>query len=666
MTGALRWMAVALVALLMAGCSSDTSGPPSVGSNNDTSETQKPTPVPTVLILDASGSMTTPDAPGPRIDAAKSAAKGLVAALPDNAELGLTTYGTGTDSSDAAHDAGCKDVTSLLAVGPLDRNTLNTKIDSLTPSGYTPISLALETAVRQLPGDGSPQAVVLVSDGEDTCGRPPCDVAAQLHRDHPGLSISTVGFRTDGPASEQLACIADTTGGLFVQAANSKQLAARLLATQDVHAAKGTLSSTGFLGIDLGSTASDIRKANNDFPDVAASGRVIVQWKDCDFTFTNGVLDSIAPHDGGRTIDGISSGSKVSEAVEFYGQPLGPVEKDGGHDWLTFPADKARGFAYRMSVDGYSNTGSDPAGTISRIMLCRCMPHDGDRVTIGAVSFLVPDGWQPRQSSGGTLTPPLIELAPSADAQMYIAVWFTDVSQDPKSSLEAVRQSGVGGMSTFGGKQVWTYAVDHTISSGGPEKYLLRWYYIFDGNYRVDVACDALADAASQASLTPICEQFIESLRIEAPKSQPPSGPPVATFDGYGPIKIGMTKDEAIAAMGSPAPVNHYYSCTVVGQNAAGALKVWIYDKTGRVTGIEAPPGAMTDRGVGDGSTPDQIKATYAGPGFYIEAGYVGGQGSEAVNVRNDAGQLISFGIDSGRAESPSIGRARASEGCQG
>jgi hypothetical protein len=99
---------------------------------------------------------------------------------------------------------------------------------------------------------------------------------------------------------------------------------------------------------------------------------VVVVWRDCDFTFVDGVLDAIAPYDGGRTIDGIASGSKVSDAVTFYGQPLGPVEKDSGSDWLTFLADEAKGAAYRMAVEGY---GAGPVGTITRIVLCHCMPH---------------------------------------------------------------------------------------------------------------------------------------------------------------------------------------------------------------------------------------------------------------------------------------------------
>lgn len=230
--------------------------------------------VPTVLILDASGSMTENDAPGPRIEAAKAAAHGLINALPDDSTLGLQTYGTNTGSADADKAAGCSDVSTLLPLGPLDRAAMGAAIDAITPSGYTPIALALQTAAAELPADDSAQAIVLVSDGEDKCDVPPCETAAQLKRERPGLTISTVGFKVDGPAAEQLRCIADATGGLFVQAANADQLAARLLATQDIDRAQSSLSATGSFGIDLGNSIDEIREAHPDLRHHAGSRRL--------------------------------------------------------------------------------------------------------------------------------------------------------------------------------------------------------------------------------------------------------------------------------------------------------------------------------------------------------------------------------------------------------
>ncbi|MCB0928216.1 MAG: VWA domain-containing protein [Mycobacterium sp.] len=229
----------AVVCLLLAGCSRGSDAPSAAPSDTPAAQ---PKSVPTVLILDASGSMTEADAPGPRIDAAKTAAHGLLKALPDDSTLGLLAYGTAMGSA----------------------------IDAISPSGYTPISRALQTGADALP-DGA-TAIVLVSDGEDTCDTPPCDTATNLKKTHPGLTISTVGFKVDGTAADQLRCIAETTGGVFVQAANADQLAARLLATQNIDQANQSLSATGIFGINLGTNITDIRTTHPDFPDATTTG----------------------------------------------------------------------------------------------------------------------------------------------------------------------------------------------------------------------------------------------------------------------------------------------------------------------------------------------------------------------------------------------------------
>ncbi|TSE00806.1 VWA domain-containing protein [Skermania sp. ID1734] len=361
--------AALLTALVLTGCATTTTG-----NSGPVATRPKIVVQPTVLILDASGSMTTADAPGPRIDAAKRAADGLLDALPDDSTLALMTYGTGTGSSDAEQAAGCQDVRTLTPLGPLHRASLKQQVDSLHPSGYTPISLAMRKAVEILPNDGSKQAVVLVSDGEDTCGVPPCDTAKTLKAQHPGLTISTVGFRSDSPANTQLGCIATATGGLFVPAGNANQLAARLLATQDIDTAKSSLSPTGYRDINIGSKISDVKRAHPDFPDVSASGHTVATWKDCNFGFTDGAVDSIAPSSGGRTIDGLVPGDPVSRATELYGKPLDHTDINNGSATLTYLADKDLGTAYQMAISNAAQVQDNWAGTIKSIVLCRCLP----------------------------------------------------------------------------------------------------------------------------------------------------------------------------------------------------------------------------------------------------------------------------------------------------
>lgn len=218
--------------------------------------------------------MTTTDAPGPRIAAAQRAASTLVDALPANTQLGLVTYGTGTGSTDAEKAAGCQDVSTLINLGMMDRGQAHQRIDSLRPSGYTPISLALQRVAALLPADGK-QAVVLVSDGEDTCGTPP---------------------------------------------------------------------------------------AQADFPDVAAQGSTQVVWRNCDFGFVDGVLTSIAPADGGRTVDGVGPACPPVRPRRC-GTPVTATDNKDGTSTAVYAADQSAASATVHDKEAAVIQITTPSGT---------------------------------------------------------------------------------------------------------------------------------------------------------------------------------------------------------------------------------------------------------------------------------------------------------------
>lgn len=329
------------------------------------------TDVPTALVLDASGSMTENDAPGPRIAAAKTAAHALITDLRPGTEFALLAYGTHSGSSPADKQLGCKDVSTLIPRAPLDPVASGAAVDAIVPSGYTPIGEALRHAADQLPDSGK-QAIILVSDGEDTCDVPPCEVAADLHERRPALAISTIGFRTDGDGDDELACIAAATDGLFVTADNADQLTTRLQATQDLGSARHALTASGRGGAQIGHSAARIRSAAPDLPPVPDSGTVKVVWRDCDLTFTDGVLVAIAPHDGGRTIDGIRPGSTVGDATALYGPPVHVDENGDGTRTLVFVADRDAGTGFQITA-----TGNGDDARINTVLLCRCLPETG-------------------------------------------------------------------------------------------------------------------------------------------------------------------------------------------------------------------------------------------------------------------------------------------------
>jgi len=190
--------------------------------------TAAPASTPVMVVLDASDSMTKADAPGPRIDAAKGAIGDLVQALPDEARVGLMAFGTSTGPTKADKPAGCKDVRTLVPVGPLDRAKFSGVVQGIRASGFTPIGTALRAAAAELPSAG-PRSVVLVSDGEDTCAPPePCQVASELKAAGVDLVVHTIGFKVEAKARSELSCVAAATGGSYREASSGADLARAL------------------------------------------------------------------------------------------------------------------------------------------------------------------------------------------------------------------------------------------------------------------------------------------------------------------------------------------------------------------------------------------------------------------------------------------------------
>lgn len=183
-----------------------------------------------VMVLDSSGSMAEDDGSGgTRIEAARRAVGTVVDALPDGHPTGLRVYG-------ADRPGGCTDTRLVRPVEPLDRAAIKRAVAGVEPRGDTPIGLALRRAAEDLPrapeGSWDRRTILLVSDGEDTCGTPdPCEVAEELGGKGPSsatLRIDAIGFQVDGGAREQLRCVAAAGHGSYYDAPDAEALARQL------------------------------------------------------------------------------------------------------------------------------------------------------------------------------------------------------------------------------------------------------------------------------------------------------------------------------------------------------------------------------------------------------------------------------------------------------
>lgn len=196
------------------------------------------------IVMDVSGSMGDPDNTGRiKINGAKQAVTALLDGFyGTGTRIGLRAYPAGTgDCGPGAFRAGFTD----------DYPAIGLRARELNADGGTPTAEALTAAADDLEKAGySDGVIVLVSDGESTCGDP-CDAARSIAARGISIRVDTVGFNISDEGREELNCVAAATGGQYRDADEAGDLADDLAAlTQadlqlDIDAPRTVLTSVG-------------------------------------------------------------------------------------------------------------------------------------------------------------------------------------------------------------------------------------------------------------------------------------------------------------------------------------------------------------------------------------------------------------------------------------
>ncbi len=111
----------------------------------------------------------------------------------------------------------CSGVQDLGTFDDARRQELTSLVAQQSPRNGTPLAQAILTGLGKVQGGRTvddPANILLVSDGMDSCGGDPCAAAALVRQQRPGVAINIV----DLGASDDLRCVADTTGGFYKQA----------------------------------------------------------------------------------------------------------------------------------------------------------------------------------------------------------------------------------------------------------------------------------------------------------------------------------------------------------------------------------------------------------------------------------------------------------------
>jgi hypothetical protein len=175
--------------------------PPPVPPRSKCSLDVKPGDEPeVVVIVDGSGSMGEPFAGAPsRMAMAKDAIETVVSGLPSPVDVALIDFGN------------CDQVRLDKFYSQPERPSLIREVRSLRPDRGTPLARSIERAGNIVSADVE-STIVVVSDGEDTCGRDPCAAARAVKAKRPNITINVIDVSGEGGRSV-VQCIASATGG---------------------------------------------------------------------------------------------------------------------------------------------------------------------------------------------------------------------------------------------------------------------------------------------------------------------------------------------------------------------------------------------------------------------------------------------------------------------
>lgn len=180
------------------------------------------------IVVDASRSMWGRMDGEPKMSVAKEILRDVSHWFPQDLNLALRAYG----SSSPSESADCADSALLVPFADENRGSIRAAIEGLRPLGQTPIAYALQQAGRDFDARNDERAVVLVTDGIESCGGDPVQAARDL-RDR-GIIVHVIGFGMGNVADEDsasLQSIAWASGGRYVTAGSAEELKAALAQT---------------------------------------------------------------------------------------------------------------------------------------------------------------------------------------------------------------------------------------------------------------------------------------------------------------------------------------------------------------------------------------------------------------------------------------------------
>jgi len=180
-----------------------------------------------MIVFDASGSMAGNTVQGlfsdiTRIDEVRKALGEVLPGITKFRKVGLITYGPGP--------YGQCNVDLAFPPIPNAAERIMSVVNALNPAGKTPLVAAVRQAAEVMDYRTEKGVVVLVTDGEETCGGAPCPLGQWLKANSRDLIVHVIGYQlrgyswTGAQSILDVECLAEATGGLYITAKNREDL----------------------------------------------------------------------------------------------------------------------------------------------------------------------------------------------------------------------------------------------------------------------------------------------------------------------------------------------------------------------------------------------------------------------------------------------------------
>jgi Ca-activated chloride channel homolog len=177
-----------------------------------------------IIVLDASGSMWGQIDGRAKLEIAREALGTVLSGIDPATEIGLMAYGHREKGS-------CEDIELVVPPAAGTGKAISDAANAMKFLGKTPLTEAVRRAAAELKSTEAKATVILITDGIETCEGDPCALGAELEASGIDFTANVVGFGLTEEEGKAVACLADNTGGTYIQAKDAGDLVKALKTT---------------------------------------------------------------------------------------------------------------------------------------------------------------------------------------------------------------------------------------------------------------------------------------------------------------------------------------------------------------------------------------------------------------------------------------------------